>query len=77
MAWEEIGLCEIRQGNKLITEAVLRVDKDNSHKTFYVVLPLSRFPALAPGTISVMFHTTMGDSTGKFPLTKCMGEGQC
>jgi len=67
---KEIGLCEFRQGDKLITETVLKVDKDSSHKVFYVVLQLSRFSALEPGAVSVLFHTTMGDSTGKFTLTK-------
>ena len=69
-AYNEIGMGEIRLGNATIKEDVLQAHRYGNRSAFYLYVQWSQIGVRDRGKITVRFHTPMGDSVGKFTLTK-------
>jgi len=68
--FNEIGMGEIRIGTATIKEDVLQAHRCAGHAAFYLYVQWSGLGIRDLGKITVRFHTPMGDSVGKFTLTK-------
>lgn len=68
--FNEVGMGEIRIGNNLIKEDVLESHRTGNHGVFYLYLQWSDIGVRNGGKVTVRFHTPMGDSVGKFTITK-------
>jgi len=68
--YNEIGMGEIRIGGTTLKEDVLQSHRDGRHRVFYLYVQWSDIGVRDRGKITVHFHTPMGDSVGKFTITK-------
>jgi len=69
-AYNEIGMGEIRIGSNTVKEDVLQVHRYAGRNAFYLYVQWNQLGIRNRGKITVRFHTPMGDSIGKFTLTK-------